>query len=64
MDIKWIFLVLTIINSGHGAKILGVFLFHGKSHYVMHEALMKGLADRGHEVDVVNHWPQKKTIPR
>jgi len=29
----------------------------------MQEELMKGLAKRGHQVDVVTHFPQKKPIP-
>jgi len=29
----------------------------------MQEELMKGLAKRGHQVDVVTHFPQKNPIP-
>lgn len=52
-----------MIVNAESAKILGLFPYPGKSHYVMFEVLMKGLADRGHEVFVYSHFPQKKPIP-
>ncbi|CAG2053467.1 unnamed protein product [Timema podura] len=60
------FLILSIIallHGGHTAKILGVFEFNGKSHFQMYEKMMKGLSERGHEVHVLNHFPQKKPLP-
>nr|CAD7452121.1 unnamed protein product [Timema tahoe] len=57
------FLILSIIallHDGQTAKILGVFEFNGKSHFQMYEKMMKGLSERGHEVHVLNHFPQKK----
>jgi glucuronosyltransferase len=50
-------------GDSEAARILGVFHYHGKSHFIMFEALLKGLAARGHQVYVVGHWPQKKPIP-
>ncbi|XP_048509530.1 UDP-glucosyltransferase 2-like [Athalia rosae] len=47
------------LNVG-GYRILGVFPFHAPSHFVMFETAMKGLASRGHRVDVVSHFPSKK----
>lgn len=44
-------------------KILALFPHIAKSHFVMGEALMKGLAARGHQVFVVNHFPQAHTVP-
>ncbi|XP_043268668.1 UDP-glucosyltransferase 2-like [Venturia canescens] len=44
-------------------RILGVFPFHGKSHFMMFEALMKGLARRGHQIDVISPFPLKKPYP-
>ncbi|KAJ9574473.1 hypothetical protein L9F63_008361, partial [Diploptera punctata] len=46
-----------------GARILGVFPHVTKSHFVMAEQLMKGLASKGHEVVVLSHFPQKEKIP-
>lgn len=46
-----------------GLKILGIFPLYGKSHFVMCETLAKGLAARGHEIDVYSHFPLKKPLP-
>ncbi|XP_015175624.1 PREDICTED: UDP-glucuronosyltransferase 2C1-like [Polistes dominula] len=43
-------------------RILGIFTFHGKSHFIMFEALMKGLAKKGHQVDVISTFPLKKPV--
>ncbi|CAG2057458.1 unnamed protein product [Timema podura] len=45
-----------------GARILGVFPHLAKSHFIMDEVLMKGLAARGHEVVVISHFPQSKPV--
>jgi glucuronosyltransferase len=45
------------------ARILALFNFNGRSHFLMFEALLKELAARGHQVFVVGHFPQKKPIP-
>lgn len=42
--------------------MLGIFAFHGKSHFIMFEALMKGLAKKGHQVDVISAFPLKKPV--
>lgn len=40
-------------NVADGARILAVYVFPGKSHYMMHTALVKDLVQRGHEVTMV-----------
>ncbi|XP_076296635.1 UDP-glucosyltransferase 2 [Lasioglossum baleicum] len=59
-------LVLTVLHcviaGGNGAKILGVSPYPGKSHYSVFEALLKKLAERGHEVVSITHFPQKKPL--
>ncbi|XP_029165274.1 UDP-glucuronosyltransferase 2A3-like [Nylanderia fulva] len=55
--------ILTWEQVVNGYRILGLFPLHGKSHWVMQEELMKGLAKRGHQVDVITHFPLKKPIP-
>ncbi|XP_071554845.1 UDP-glucosyltransferase 2 [Temnothorax nylanderi] len=47
----------------HGYRLLGLFPFQGKSHFVMFEQLMKGLARKGHQIDVVSKFPLKKPYP-
>lgn len=54
---------LLCLSISEGYRFLGVFPFHGKSHFVMFEALMKGLARKGHQVDVISVFPLKKTYP-
>ncbi|KAF7382488.1 hypothetical protein HZH68_015407 [Vespula germanica] len=49
--------------STDGYRILGVFPINGRSHWIMMEALMKGLAERGHQVDVVTHFKTRSTNP-
>ncbi|KAF7988260.1 hypothetical protein HCN44_007792 [Aphidius gifuensis] len=40
-----------------GYRILGLFPLNGKSHFKMPESLMKGLAKRGHQVDIISFFP-------
>ncbi|XP_076167851.1 UDP-glucosyltransferase 2 isoform X2 [Ptiloglossa arizonensis] len=51
------------LSMCHGYRILGVFPFNGKSHFMMFEHMMKGLARRGHQVDVISTFPLKKPYP-
>ncbi|XP_069671920.1 UDP-glucosyltransferase 2-like [Periplaneta americana] len=51
------------VSNSEGARILALFSLNGRSHFVMFEALLKGLASRGHQVDVVGFFPQKKPVP-
>ncbi|RLU27473.1 hypothetical protein DMN91_001277 [Ooceraea biroi] len=44
-------------------RFLGVFPHQGKSRFNMLEGLMKGLADKGHQVDIISSYPQKKPYP-
>lgn len=55
---------LLTVHITYGAQILAIFPLCVTSHFAMFERLMKGLAERGHEVDVVSHFPQKRAIPR
>lgn len=57
--IFWMDLCLTL---SQGYRILGVFPYRAKSHFVMFEALMKGLAEKGHRVDVISPFPLTKPV--
>ena len=50
------------IDQTDGARILALFQLHVKSHFVMFEALLKGLAAKGHDVVVLSHFPQEHPI--
>jgi glucuronosyltransferase len=56
-------LVLLPVTLSHGARILGVFPFPGRSHLIVHKALMLELARRGHQVTMVSSFPESKPIP-
>lgn len=63
-----VLLFLAVIIAVHSQttealRILGIFPLPGRSHFIPASALMKGLAERGHQVDVVTHFPLKKPIP-
>ena len=60
-----IIVIITIAKNSEtdGARILGIFPLNGKSHFVMCEQLMKTLAKKGHQVDVISHFPLKKPFP-
>lgn len=44
---------------GEGARILGVFPFAAYSHYQIGDAILKGLAAKGHDVTVVSPYFDK-----
>lgn len=63
----WLTLVLAVLSTvlieqSESLRILGVFPMAGKSHFTIGEEIMKSLAQKGHNVDVINHFPQKKSI--
>lgn len=45
-------LITTSVQTVNGAKILAVLTTPSRSHFIIQSALMKGLADRGHDVYV------------
>lgn len=51
-------------QDAHNYNILAIFPLNARSHFVMFERLLKGLAAKGHEIDVVSHYPQKNSVPR
>lgn len=53
------FLLGTMTQSSGGANILGVFGTHSPSHVIVHMAVMKALADRGHNITVVTQMKPK-----
>lgn len=63
MKVLSVVLICTILSACHGYRILGVFPFSGKSHFMMFEHLMKSLARKGHQVDVISTFPLKKPYP-
>ncbi|XP_058790423.1 uncharacterized protein LOC131663803 [Phymastichus coffea] len=61
-----LFLVILLnhnIQTSHGLRVLGIHAFQMRSHHVMCEELFRGLAAKGHQVDVYGHYPLKKPEP-
>lgn len=56
----FVFLLLLFTTSlGAGLNILGLFPHPGKSHHDVFSALLEGLADKGHNITVLSHFPLK-----
>ncbi|XP_057336616.1 UDP-glucosyltransferase 2-like isoform X5 [Microplitis mediator] len=53
-------LITRNIEQCLGYRILGIFPLNARSHMMFHEQVSKGLARRGHQVDVISTFPQKK----
>lgn len=45
-----------------GYRILCVFPYNAKSHNIIFDSLMKGLAKKGHHLDVITHFPLKNPM--
>ncbi|XP_044733444.1 uncharacterized protein LOC123296047, partial [Chrysoperla carnea] len=57
-------LILTLLSqTSCGYKILGVFPHGGKSHFFVFAPILRELAQRGHEVTVISHFPEKNPLP-
>ena len=58
-------LAVSVLNleKCDGYRILAVFPMATSSHFVMFKTLSKGLANKGHQVDVVSFFPLKKPHP-
>jgi glucuronosyltransferase len=54
----------TLISSIYGFKVLGVFPFRAKSHFIVGSAIIKSLHEAGHEITVISPFPLKNSIPR
>lgn len=65
MEFRLLILALfsVLMSTSNGAEILALFPIHGISNYNVAEALLKTLANRGHNVTVVTSFPQKKPVP-
>ncbi|GLH07822.1 UDP-glucuronosyltransferase [Gryllus bimaculatus] len=62
-------LLLLLLGGGGGApvaeagRVLGLVPVPARSHFIAFERLLKALAARGHQVDMVSHFPQKAPSP-
>lgn len=53
-------LILTLsVSCTNSLKVIGLFQHPGVSHFHFFHPIMRGLADAGHDVTVVSHFPDK-----
>ncbi|XP_011499547.1 PREDICTED: UDP-glucuronosyltransferase 2A1-like [Ceratosolen solmsi marchali] len=57
-----VFILINVIYS-ESYRILAIFPYNGKSHDIMFNALMMGLAEKNHQIDVITHFPPKNPPP-
>lgn len=55
-------LSVTILDICHGSKILAIFATPCKSHYILGEALLRGLVTKGHEVTMISPYTLEKPM--
>lgn len=55
-------LVVLFIRVNDAYRILCLLPFNVKSHFRMFHALCKGLAEKGHKIDMISHFPTKVPI--
>jgi glucuronosyltransferase len=58
-----ILLPLLGLSICHAYRYLGISPLSSWSHFNIFDSLIKGLIDKGHQVDVISHFPQKKPYP-
>lgn len=54
--------IFSLVSCVYSYRILGIFPLNAKSHFIVFESVMKGLAKHGHQVDVISHFPQKNPM--
>lgn len=57
-----LWLSVTILGICDGSKILGIFPVPSKSHYIIGEALLRGLAEKGHDVTMISPYTLDKPM--
>lgn len=56
-------MIITVIPQNSSLRILGLFPHPGDSHFHFFHPIMLGLAEAGHDVTVVSHFPDKNAPP-
>ncbi|RZC42904.1 UDPGT and/or Glyco tran 28 C domain containing protein, partial [Asbolus verrucosus] len=64
MNLISFILPIILLCEVQGAKILGIFPVAGKSHYHLANSLMRGLAEKGHDVTMISPFKEKNPPPK
>lgn len=62
MKLFILLVILSLALTVTSHKILGIFPHPGGSHFAVFRPLLKKLAEVGHEVTVISHFPQEKPL--
>nr|XP_022913479.1 UDP-glucuronosyltransferase 2A3-like [Onthophagus taurus] len=54
----FLLIALFYINLAHSANILALFPIPCRSHFAIYQPLLEKLAERGHQIDVLTHFPR------
>ncbi|XP_054739701.1 UDP-glycosyltransferase UGT5-like [Anastrepha obliqua] len=57
-------LCCTLVQASYPLKILGLFPHPGISHFQFFHPIMRALAEKGHDVTVISHFPDKSPPAR
>lgn len=61
--VTFVWLLAGFATASEAYRILCLFPFNGKSHHYMFDSLCKGLAEKGHQIDMISHFPTKSPPP-
>lgn len=55
-------ILIVTVPSDDAYRILSIFPFQSRSHHMMFDAIIKSLARKGHQMDVMTLYPLKKPM--
>lgn len=56
-------LLIALAHTANALNILGIFPYHGTSHFLVFRVYLLGLVNKGHNVTVISHFPEKNPPP-
>lgn len=62
MKVLFCLILAASVNVNEAYRILCVLPYNGWSHFTMFEVICKGLAKKGHQIDMISHFPTKTPI--
>lgn len=59
LTLRFTLLIVVLTRLIDALNILGIFPYHGTSHFLVFQVYLRELANRGHNVTVISHFPDK-----
>ncbi|XP_072933726.1 UDP-glucosyltransferase 2-like [Epargyreus clarus] len=64
VTVRFLFLVILCQwKSVESLNILGIFVYEGPSHFFVFKQYLEKLAEKGHNLTVISHFPREEVIP-